>query len=321
MGSFNKIFKILFVLCISLLITGCSNFETNLELIGIEVLNQNVNLEKETEENKDVTQNYANISLENIPEYDDKPYVVINNNIPFFTEDEITNVSYEMYEELDELKRCGVATASIGKDLMPTEERGNIGSVKPTGWHSTKYDNVDGKYLYNRCHLIGFQLTGENANERNLITGTRYMNVQGMLPFENMVADYVKETNNHVMYRVTPVFEADNLVASGVLMEAQSVEDNGDGVLFNVYCYNVQPGIEIYYETGESFEDFHTNGSSDSNEKENINTYILNTNTKKFHYETCSSAIEMSEKNKQTYKGTRKDLVLQGYSACGSCKP
>ena len=192
------------------------------------------------------------ISPDDIPAYSGEPYFVLNNNEPNFTEEDMTTDSYEYYSELDEDGKCGVVVASVGEDLMPTEERGSIGRVKPSGWQTVKYDNVDGKYLYNRCHLIGFQLTGENANEKNLITGTRYMNVEGMLPFENMVADYVKETGNHVVYRVTPIFEGDNLVASGVQMEAKSVEDDGDGICFNVYVYNVQPGIEIDYATGNS---------------------------------------------------------------------
>ena len=179
-------------------------------------------------------------------------YVIVNNNEPFFTENDMTVDSFEYYGELDELGRCTVAYASIGKDLMPTEKRGSIGSVKPTGWHTVKYDIVDGKYLYNRCHLIGYQLTAENANKNNLITGTRYLNVDGMLLFENMVADYIKETNNHVLYRVTPIFTGDNLLADGVLMEAESVEDNGEGISYNVFCYNVQPGVKIDYVTGDS---------------------------------------------------------------------
>ena len=191
-------------------------------------------------------------ALANIPAYSSKAYAVINNNVPFFNDSDLTTKSYEEYGRLDLLGRCTEVSASVGKDLMPTEERGNIGMIKPTGWHTVKYQGIDGNYLYNRCHLIGFQLTGENANERNLITGTRYMNVQGMLPFENMIADYVKETNNHVLYRVTPIFEGANLLASGVLMEAKSVEDDGKGVMFNVYCYNVQPGVEINYATGAS---------------------------------------------------------------------
>lgn len=192
-------------------------------------------------------------SLSNVPAYSGKAYVEINKNVPYFADSELSTTSYEYYSDLDSLGRCSVCVASVGKDIMPTEERGDIGSVKPTGWHTVKYAGVvDGNYLYNRCHLIGYQLTGENANKKNLITGTRYLNVTGMLPFENMVADYVKETGNHVMYRVTPVFEGNNLVANGVLMEAKSVEDSGKGVLFNVFCYNVQPGVTIDYATGDS---------------------------------------------------------------------
>lgn len=187
-----------------------------------------------------------------VEEFSGEPYIVINDNIPFFAEDEITDVSFEKYGEMDYLERCTVAEACIGEDIMPFEERGAIGHVKPSGWHTVKYDCVDGRYLYNRCHLIGYQLTGENANRENLITGTRYLNMEGMLPFENMVADYVKETGNHVMYRVTPLFEGENLLASGVVMEAMSVEDNGEGICFNVYCYNAQPGVAIDYATGES---------------------------------------------------------------------
>ncbi len=187
-----------------------------------------------------------------LPQYEGKPYVAVNGNEPEFTSDEITDKYFEIYEPLDRYGRCTVAFACLGKETMPTEERGAIGSVKPSGWHTVKYDCVDGKYLYNRCHLIGFQLSGENANKRNLITGTRYMNVEGMLPFENMVADYIQETDNHVMYRVTPIFEGDDLVAKGVQIEAYSVEDEGDGICFNVFCFNVQPGVVIDYATGES---------------------------------------------------------------------
>ncbi len=195
------------------------------------------------------------VDLTSIPAFDEStPYVELNGNVPSFTEDELTTTSFESYSELDSLGRCGVAFACLGQDLMPTEERGEIGSVKPTGWHTVRYDDlISDKYLYNRCHLIAFMLAGENANERNLITGTRYMNVTGMLPFESEVCDYIEETGNHVMYRVTPIFDGDNLVASGVQMEAYSVEDNGAGVCFNVYCYNAQPGITIDYATGDSW--------------------------------------------------------------------
>jgi len=191
-------------------------------------------------------------SLKDIPEYSNTPYVVINNNEPFFDSDSITTNDFEKYSRLDSLGRCGVAFANVSIDTMPTEERGSIGSVKPSGWQTVKYNNIDGKYLYNRCHLIGYQLTGENANKQNLITCTRYMNVTGMLYFENKVAEYVKKTNNHVMYRVTPMYDGDNLLASGVLMEALSVEDNGKGIKFNVYVYNVQDGISINYKDGTS---------------------------------------------------------------------
>jgi len=190
--------------------------------------------------------------IEDIPEYTNQPYVEINNNTPFFSEEDLTTESFEKYSELDSLGRCGVAYANVSIETMPTEKRGSIGQVKPSGWQTKKYDFVDGKYLYNRCHLLGYQLTGENANEKNLITGTRYMNTEGMLPFENMVADYVKETKNHVLYRVTPIFEGDDLVAKGVLMEAMSVEDQGLDIEFNVFVYNVQPNVTIDYATGKS---------------------------------------------------------------------
>lgn len=193
------------------------------------------------------------ISLENIPAYSGEAYVAINNNKPFFTERDYTATSYETYSPLDGLGRCGPAEACVGQDLMPTEARGSISSVKPSGWQVAKYDFVDGKYLYNRCHLIGYQLTAENANKQNLIAGTRYLNVTGMLPFENMVADYIHETGNHVLYRVTPMFSGTDLVAEGVLMEAWSVEDGGEGICFNVYCYNVQPGVTIDYATGDNW--------------------------------------------------------------------
>ena len=298
-----------------------------------------------------------------VPAYSGEPYTAVNQNEPYFTSDDLTTEAFENYSELDALGRCGVAYANVCLETMPTEKRGSISEVKPTGWHSVKYDNVDGKSLYNRCHLIGYQLTAENANKQNLITGTRYLNVDGMLPFENMVADYVKETNNHVLYRVTPIFTGDNLVADGVLMEGYSVEDEGDGICFCVYAYNVQPGITIDYATGDSWL------SSDSGNSENSSTgsgnsgssgsdsnsavsqsaavksstqqaaaqteavnetsasvstgteYILNTNTKKFHYPSCSSVKQMKEANKKEYTGSRDDLIAQGYDPCKKCNP
>ena len=193
--------------------------------------------------------------LEDVPEYSGSAYAIINTNEPLFDEEDIVTESYEFYSELDELGRCGYVMACVGKDLMPKEDRESISHVKPSGWVQAEYDWVDGKNLYNRCHLIGFQLTGENANKQNLITGTRYMNVEGMLPFENMIADYVKETGNHVIYRVTPIYEGDELVARGVLLEALSAEDYGDDLHFHVFVYNVQPGVIIDYATGESWAD------------------------------------------------------------------
>ncbi len=197
-------------------------------------------------------QNEGVITLDNIPKYSGAAYVALEDNNPSFQKEDLTTVSFETYSDLDELGRCSVAFANVGIDLMPTKDRGSIGQVKPSGWQTVKYDNVDGKYLYNRCHLIGFLLTAENANEKNLITGTRYLNIEGMLPFENMIADYVKETKNHVLYRVTPIFKGENLLASGVQMEGYSVEDKGEGICFNIYAYNVQPGITIDYLNGES---------------------------------------------------------------------
>lgn len=255
----------------------------------------------------------------------EEPYIKVNGNVPRFSEEEKkTAAAFENYSDLDALGRCGVAFACVGKETMPTEERGPIGSIKPSGWHSVKYDFVDGKYLYNRCHLIGYQLTAENANEKNLITGTRYLNTKGMLQFENMVADYVKETGNHVLYRVTPVFEGKNLVASGVYMEAYSVEDDGDGICFYVYVFNRQPGVKIDYLTGDSVADGtveSASGETTSAEKEETKTYVLNISNGKFHLPDCDSVKKMKEENKQIMKCKRSELINAGYSPCGSCKP
>ncbi len=264
----------------------------------------------------------TNVDMSGIPEFIGEPYCVINGNVPELAVADAEETYFEKYSPLDSLGRCGVAYACLGLETMPTEERGEIGQVKPSGWKTAKYDCVDGKYLYNRCHLVGFQLSGENANDRNLITGTRYMNVQGMLPFENMVADYIKETGNHVLYRITPVFEGDELVARGVQMEALSVEDDGDGICFNVYCYNNQPGVKIDYATGdnEAFDDDPAlnYGIEDSGTKCD---YVLNTNSKKIHLPECSSAKSMSDKNREEYYGTKDELLNKGYSACSQCNP
>lgn len=262
------------------------------------------------------------ISLENLPEFSDSAYVELNDNQPEFSDEEKQDTqSFETYSELDSLGRCGVAFACIGQDLMPTEDRESISQVKPTGWQTVKYDFVDGKYLYNRCHLIGFQLTGENANEKNLITGTRYMNVEGMLPFENMVADYIKETDNHVLYRVTPVFENQELVARGVQMEAWSVEDKGDGICYNVYVYNNQPGVAIDYATGKSEEISEESSQQGESSQATEGDYILNTSSRKFHLPDCPSVDKIKEKNKEEYHGSRENLMEQGYEPCQSCHP
>lgn len=300
----------------------------------------------------------SNVELADILAYSGSAYCEINGNVPAFGDDELVTDAFENYSDLDSLGRCGVAYANICKEIMPTEERGAIGMVKPSGWHTVKYnDRIDGNYLYNRCHLIGYQLAGENANEKNLITGTRYLNVTGMLPFENEVADYVESTGNHVLYRVTPIFDGDNLVASGVQMEAESVEDKGAGVSFNVYVYNVQPGVLIDYATGDSEADpgyvvpgentsseisgedgdqaaeagtceetQNTESEADDTsetqtEAANEDTYIVNTNTGKFHKPSCRSVKQMKESNKSERTATRDELISEGYEPCKNCNP
>lgn len=307
----KKFLNILLILIVSLsVLSGCSAGENNF-FNDLDITAQS-------------TSDYVNYDLSNIPDYDGKAYVELNGNVPEFSESEKTySESFEEYGKLDSLGRCTYAVSCIGKDLMPTEKRGSIGSVKPSGWHISKYDFVDGKYLYNRCHLIGYQLTAENANERNLITGTRYLNVEGMLPFENDVADYIEITNNHVYYKVTPIFEGNNLVANGVQMQAYSVEDNGQGISFNVYCYNVQPGVAIDYATGDNQAVTSSSASvtSTSSDEADKKTYIVNTKTKKFHNPDCDGVKKMSSSNKKKYKGTRDSLISNGYSPCQKCNP
>lgn len=275
------------------------------------------------------------LSLYDVPAYKGAAYIVLNNNVPGFTQSEMTTEPFEIYSPLDSFGRCGAAYANICREIMPTEKRGKIGQVKPSGWHTIRYDFIDGMYLYNRCHLIGYQLAGENANKQNLITGTQYLNVEGMLPFENMTADYVKATGHHVLYRATPVFVGTNLLALGVQLEAKSVEDSGAGLEFNVFCYNVQPGVGIDYATGDSWSDgskeVHTPAptqkpvaaapAAGSSGGSGNATYILNTNTKKFHYPSCSSVSQMKDKNKREFTGSRDEAIAQGYSPCGRCHP
>ena len=275
---------------------------------------------------EDLVNNNSYVSIDAIPAYDGKAYVAVNNNEPFFTDSDMTTTAFENYSDLDSLGRCGVAYANICRDIMPTEERGKIGMIKPSGWHTVKYDVIKDRYLYNRCHLIGYQLAGENANPKNLITGTRYLNVEGMLPFENLVADYVNNTGNHVLYRVTPMFSGSNLVANGVLIEAKSVEDNGGGILFNVYCYNVQPGVGINYENGDSWLDGttgSTSSGSDSSAAENSAADSSNSETmvhitatgKKYHRAGCRTL------KKSDTEVTLDEAKSMGLSPCGICNP
>ena len=296
-----KIWGLLAVLAVFL--SGCGVWFTN------RVDGQNALFIGVTETNVD--------SVSDAPDFTDEPYVIINDNNPTFSDSDITTKSYEYYSPLDELGRCGYVIACVGPETMPSEERGEIGMINPTGWHTVKYDVVDGKYLYNCCHLIGFQLTGENANKNNLITGTRYLNIEGMLPFENLIADYIKETNNHVIYRVTPIFEGENLLASGVQMEGYSVEDNGEAICFNVYAYNSQPGVKIDYATGESSltDDIEPETPKD----EEPATYIINKSSKKFHVPSCSSVADMKPQNKTESNKSKNELIKLGYSPCKSC--
>ena len=320
----TKFMKLLWLLAvISILFTGCELLDSGIldEIPGISDngTNENPTDDGGSGNGSGDTENTAppSVTLDSIPEFDGQTaYVIINDNVPFFT-DEDTSKSYEYYSPLDSLGRCGEVIACIGRDLMPTESRGDIGSVKPSGWQSVKYDNVDGQYLYNRCHLIGFQLTGENANKQNLITGTRFLNVMGMLQFENMVADYVKETGNRVLYRVTPIFDGDDLVARGVLMEAMSAHDGGEDLQFCIYAYNCQPGIVINYADGTSYR-----SDEEAPEIDNSNTvYILNTRSLKIHRTTCPGVQTMSEGNKKEHVGDFTELLAEGYTTCGTCQP
>ena len=291
------------------------------------------------------SQSAENYTLNNLPEYSGAPYVALQQNKPTFTAEQQKATAFEQYSELDALGRCGPAFACVGKELMPTKERGAIGAVKPSGWQIAKYDFVDGKYLYNRCHLIGYQLTGENANVKNLITGTRALNVEGMLPFENTVADYVKSTGNHVLYRATPIFRGANLVASGVTIEALSVEDGGTGVCFYVYCYNAQPGVEINYQNGTSRaaavidaqsrppksnngsglaggqSNSLASGQSESSAQNLVGSLVVNTSTKKIHRPSCSAIKDTKPQNKKTVTKTCAQLEAEGYAPCRLCRP
>ncbi len=303
MASLRKVWLSMFLL---LFLCGCSSLPKQ---------------EVERNTSKYTNETVQEIVSQDVNEVTDKTYVILNENQPEFESEEKTTEEFENYSELDSLGRCGVAYANVCEETMPTEDRESIGQVKPSGWHTVKYDMVDGKYLYNRCHLIGYQLTGENANEENLITGTRSFNVEGMLPFENEVAEYVLETGNHVLYRVTPVYDGDDLVAKGVQMEGYSVEDKGNGVCFNVFVYNVQPGITINYETGESHLSDKPVSTEATTDQQGEATYILNTNTMKIHLPDCSSAKDTKPQNRKDFTGTKEEAQSQGYTPCGRCHP
>ena len=305
------------LLTLSLLLTGCGDAITGPDDSTTTTAAQNPAPTPPDGDPERPALTRPKLDLSTIPAYTDQIYVEVNGNVPYFTKNQyVDTTSYEYYTALDTLGRCGIAVACVGKDIMPTEGREDIGSVTPSGWIQGNYDVIPGGYLYNRCHLIGFQLTGENANKENLITGTSDLN-QAMIPFENMVADHVKDSGNHVLYRATPIFEGDNLVATGVQLEAWSIEDNGESICFNVFLYNVQPGIVIDYKTGNH----HPEGQDPSINPSEPQDYILNTSSKKFHHPDCSSVGKMSDKNKQEYHGTREDLIADGYKPCGICNP
>lgn len=324
----SKLFSLLLALLLSLsMLSGCSSPEPESSqqpqsqaAQAQQNDNQAISPQAEQQVQAEEPETEEGFNLGNVPAYSGSPYAEVCGNEPQFTEAERARSGFEEYSDLDSLGRCGVAFALIGTETMPTEERGRIGEVKPSGWHTVRYNGVvEGNYLYNRCHLIGYQLAGENANPKNLITGTRYLNTKGMLPFEDEVADYVRGTSNHVLYRVTPVFKGSNLVANGVHMEALSIEDGGEGVSFNVYCYNVQPKVSIDYATGDSSLAEEADRESASQPKEQ--SYVLNTSTKKFHEPGCSAVGKIKESNKQAYTGSRDDLIAKGYSPCGKCNP
>ncbi len=351
-----KKYAIVLILSLSVLLCACQKEQAPMQPpLPIEQIDQNVDVAPQVTQTEDKTENVSLQDLSPIsetgvfirPEYDGRPIVMINNDQPFFTEEEKKRTdAFESYSSLDALGRCGEAFANICTELMPTQERGKIGHIKPSGWHTVKYpDIIEDLYLYNRCHLIGFQLAGENDNEKNLITGTRYLNVSLMLPYENQIADYVKHTSNHVLYRVTPVFVDDELVCRGLLMEGWSVEDNGDGICFCCFQHNIQPGITINYLTGDSMPDKDASskgqnmitdtkpdadqGDDLAKETEDISSdkptgireYVLNTNSMKFHLPTCSGVEKMLENNKEVVEATREAVMDEGYKPCGICNP
>jgi DNA-entry nuclease len=302
-------FLVLWLCCAALLLTGCTPQGTD-----------SYSQLPETSVSGELPDAAGEFDPLSVPDFSGTPFAEVNGNVPFFTHSDLTHKSFEYYSLLDSLGRCGVTFSCVGTDIMPTEKRGSIGMVKPTGWQMDKYDFIDGKYLYNRCHLQGYQLTGENANERNLITGTRYLNVQGMLPFENQTADYVKSTGNHVLYRVTPCFSGEELVARGVLMEAYSVEDSGEGVCFCVFCYNVCPGVDIDYSSGESKLSENPVTAAAVSEESDCD-FVLNTSSKKIHLPDCESVAKIASQNREEFSGSIDELLEKGYTPCKNCHP
>lgn len=354
MKNYKNKCKNLLLLLVSVLfiVSGCGEISHNSNLKSVASTNQTNSLRRTDELIKEeyvTVEQLAGGKFEysSIPDYSGIPYVEVNGNIPYFNNTDIVSESYELYGKLDTLGRCTSSIACLGKDIMPivTEERGEIGNIKPTGWHSVKYNCVEGKYVMNRCHCIGWQLGAENANENNLVSGTRYMNLE-MLVFENMVAEYIKETNNHVMYRVTPIFVGDELFCRGLLMEGYSVEDRGSKICYNVFFYNIQPGIEFNYQTGESWyigifpdnnsssviydmDQFDSETVSDDSNSSEISplpvekkvTYVLNNRSMKFHFSDCFSVKKISNKNREIFEGNRKYIISIGYEPCEICNP
>ena len=337
------LFTVIIIIAAAIILLIAINYEKKPETIDINGTSSSVN---DATPSSDTIQIYdSSEELKAIPEWQGLPICYLNDNEPSFKNDEIWERAQESLSWLDDLGRCGTAMSCIGLETMPEEARGQISSIKPSGWQDDKYDYVVGNNLYNRCHLVGYQLSGDDAIDRNLITGTSFMNREGMLPFENAIAKYVRETGNHVMYRVKPLFNKNEMVARGVQMEAVSVEDKGQGLAFNVFCYNVQPGIEIDYMTGENKEAVTDNyldeylqgvlsikpiiqkfsSSNSINEHRSDQSYkqlyVINTNTGRFHYEDCDSVNEMSESNKRIEETTRENLILRGYTPCANCKP
>lgn len=325
----NKILLLMLSLCMVVTMAGCgSNSASSSSDTG--------SVSSSTASQSASSNTVNSDSVGSVPKYSGEASITINNNVPKFTKKQLASAkSYQKYGKLDNYGRATSCIACIGKEIMPTTKRGSIGMIKPSGWHLVKYDFVDGKYLYNRCHLIAYELTGVDGKShylaQNLVTGTRYMNIEGQLPYENMTTEYIKSTGNHVLYRSTPIFIGDNLLCSGVHMEAESIEDNGKGIKFNVYCYNVQPKVVIDYATGDShlFSDKSTASSSNSsNSVSNASTsssgkniYVINTNTKKFHKPSCASVKQTLAQNKKTVHETRTQLINEGYSPCKRCNP